>query len=96
MEHISNIPSVERTVCNPTAKSDSEFSDFTLYQFSDFHLTRFNKTGNARAHVDTRRDADPYLWILLADQEIRADRPEQAKALIEAAYSAYDQCRFGS
>jgi hypothetical protein len=41
-------------------------------------------------------DADPYLFVLLADQELGERRPEQAESLIEAAYSAYDQCRFGS
>jgi hypothetical protein len=42
------------------------------------------------------RDADPYLFVLLADQELGERRPEQAESLIEAAYAAYDQCRFGS
>ncbi|HEY4043821.1 MAG TPA: hypothetical protein VGM32_18510 [Rhodopila sp.] len=41
-------------------------------------------------------DADPYLLVLLADQEIASHRLEQASSLIEAAYAAYDQCRFGS
>jgi hypothetical protein len=42
------------------------------------------------------RDTDPYLFVLLADQELRDRRPEQAETLIEAAYAAYDQCKFGS
>jgi hypothetical protein len=42
------------------------------------------------------RDADPYLFVLLADQELEDQRPEQAYSLIEAAYAAYDQCKFGS
>ena len=33
---------------------------------------------------------DPYVLVLLADQELRADRYFQAKCLIEAAYAAYD------
>ena len=41
-------------------------------------------------------DADPYLLVLLADQEIAANRPEQARSLIEAAYAVYDQGRLGS
>jgi hypothetical protein len=41
-------------------------------------------------------DADPYLFVLLADQELEAQRPDQAESLIEAAYAVYDQCRFGS
>jgi hypothetical protein len=40
--------------------------------------------------------ADPYLLVLLADQEIAANRPEQARCLIEAAYAVYDQGRPGS
>ena len=43
-----------------------------------------------------RSDTDPYLFVLLADQELEAQRPEQAESLIEAAYAAYDQCRLGS
>jgi hypothetical protein len=39
------------------------------------------------------RVADPYLLVLLADQEIAANRPEQARSLIEAAYAAFDQGR---
>jgi hypothetical protein len=42
------------------------------------------------------RDVDPYLFVLLADQELGEQRPEQANSLIEAAYIAYDQCKFGS
>jgi hypothetical protein len=46
--------------------------------------------------ISRPRDADPYLFVLLADQELEDQRPEQAATLIEAAYIAYDQCRFGS
>jgi hypothetical protein len=42
------------------------------------------------------RALDPYLLLLLADQEIAAQRPEQADCLIDAAYAAYDQCSLGS
>jgi hypothetical protein len=37
-------------------------------------------------------EPDPYLLILLADQEVQANRPEEVQSLIEAAYAAYDQC----
>jgi hypothetical protein len=37
-------------------------------------------------------EPDPYLLVLLADQEIQANRPEEAQSLIDAAYAAYDQC----
>ena len=43
-----------------------------------------------------KNDTDPYMFVLLADQELGEQRPEQAKSLIEAAYAAYDQCRLGS
>jgi hypothetical protein len=49
-----------------------------------------------RAAVDPAHDSDPYLLVMLADQEFGAYRSEQAESLIEAAYEAYDQCRFGS
>jgi hypothetical protein len=38
------------------------------------------------------RGLDPYVLVLLADQEIRADRLSEARCLIEAAYAAYDRC----
>jgi hypothetical protein len=50
----------------------------------------------ARRAAGPSRDSDPYLLVLLADQEFQADRPEQAESLIEAAYAAYDQWTFGS
>jgi len=37
------------------------------------------------------RKTDPYLLILLADQELREGRKEQARYLVEAGYEAYDQ-----
>ncbi len=50
----------------------------------------------ARSLIANQNDTDPYLFVLLADQELGEQRPEQAKSLIEAAYAAYDQCRLGS
>lgn len=35
--------------------------------------------------------SDPYLLILLADQELVEGREQQAKSLVEAAYEAFDQ-----
>jgi hypothetical protein len=35
--------------------------------------------------------SDPYLLLLLADQELDAGREEQAGYLVEAAYEAYDE-----
>lgn len=50
----------------------------------------------ARGGIGPSRDSDPYLLVLLADQEFVAHRPEQAESLIEAAYAVYDQCRLRS
>jgi hypothetical protein len=35
--------------------------------------------------------ADPYLLLMLADQELVDGREEQARYLVEAAYELYDQ-----
>jgi hypothetical protein len=40
--------------------------------------------------------AEAYRLVLLADQELRRNRHDRARSLIEAAYAAYDQCGFGS
>jgi hypothetical protein len=37
------------------------------------------------------RQSDPFILLLLADQELDGGRKEQARYLIEAAYEAYDQ-----
>ena len=34
---------------------------------------------------------DPYVLVLLADQELDEGREEQARYLVEAAYEAFDQ-----
>jgi hypothetical protein len=36
-------------------------------------------------------DSDPYLLVLLADQELTAGRDEQACCLLDAAYAAFDR-----
>lgn len=41
-------------------------------------------------------DADPYLLLLLADQELVEGRDEQARYLVEAAYDCFDQKAKGS
>jgi hypothetical protein len=38
-----------------------------------------------------RADTDPYLLLLLADQELIEGRYEQAKYLVEAAYEFFDR-----
>jgi hypothetical protein len=39
------------------------------------------------------RKHDPFMLVLLADQELAEGREEQASSLIEAAYDAYDHQR---
>jgi hypothetical protein len=41
-------------------------------------------------------EPDPYLLVMLADQEKEANRQEEAQCLIEAAYAAFDQRTMGS
>jgi hypothetical protein len=47
----------------------------------------------ARAFFKTpaTKKNDPYLLLLLADQELDEGREEQARYLVEAAYEAFDQ-----
>jgi hypothetical protein len=42
-------------------------------------------------NTDPRSDNDPYLLLLLADQELVEGRKEQARHLVEAAYESFDQ-----
>ena len=46
-----------------------------------------------RAFLKTphKADTDPYLLVLLADQELDDGREEQARYLIEAAYEFFDK-----
>ena len=39
------------------------------------------------------RQSDPFILLLLAEQELNEGRKEQAMYLVEAAYEAYDQPR---
>ncbi|HET6306914.1 MAG TPA: hypothetical protein VFG12_06995 [Rhodopila sp.] len=39
------------------------------------------------------RPSDPFILVLLADQELAEGREDQASCLIEAAYDAYDRRR---
>ncbi|HEY0185712.1 MAG TPA: hypothetical protein VGC09_23155 [Rhodopila sp.] len=36
-------------------------------------------------------DIDPYLLLILADQELLDGREDQARSLVEAAYACFDQ-----
>jgi len=53
------------------------------------------RLGSARIRRSTSRPGptnhDPYLLVLLADQELVAGREEQARYLVEAAYDFFDQ-----
>ncbi len=72
--------------------------DRAIAQLTQYRLNAFRKWRPSPANLSTAQpyDADPYLFVLLANQEFGEQRPEQAKSLIEAAYLAYDQWRFGS
>lgn len=51
--------------------------------------------GNRLARRDTKAaqkaEADPYLLVLLADQELGDGRKEQARYLVDAAYDFFDR-----
>ncbi len=49
---------------------------------------RSNRAGN---EVKRDLDADPYLLLLLADQELLEGREEQARHLITTAYEVFDR-----
>lgn len=96
MERASKISPVARIKGAAVVNDDHTVSDFTLYHFSTARSRRYAKAHHSPAQMAPLQKADPYLWVLLADHEIKAERLDQAEALIEAAYAAYDQCRFGS
>ena len=54
------------------------------------------RAGFARNVATSASQPDPYLLVLLADQEVDANRLADAASLIEAAYAGFDQCRLGS
>jgi hypothetical protein len=56
-------------------------------------MKRFGSGRFARALLKPPQttENDPYLLILLADQELVGGREEQARYLVEAAYEAFDQ-----
>ena len=58
--------------------------------------TPVRRTELASVTPPAAAEPDPYLLVLLADQEIEADRQANAESLIEAAYAAYDQSTFRS
>jgi hypothetical protein len=56
----------------------------------------FKRLGLARPAREGDRTGEPvkrdgYLLVLLADQEIAAGREDQARSLLDAAYSAFDE-----
>jgi hypothetical protein len=55
-----------------------------------FDITSFSGPVAATAMTGNSSD-DGYLLVLLADQEIAEGRSEQAHALLDAAYSAFDR-----
>ncbi len=67
-----------------SAKKDKPFKDL----IKRLGAGRFARTF-ARAAPEAK--ADPYLLLLLADQELIEGREEQARSLVEAAYECFDQ-----
>jgi hypothetical protein len=78
------------------AGNDRLMAGFHQRNLLTFRYWRGRCAPLARANIGPSWDSDPYLLVLLADQEFVANRPEQAESLIEAAYASYDQCRLGS
>jgi hypothetical protein len=62
-------------------------------QKSPIAFDRFGATRIARGLAKTCRkpDHDAYLLVLLADQEMIAGRDAEARALLDAAYAAFDR-----
>jgi hypothetical protein len=54
-------------------------------------LKRPGRTWFARFGAEPARQADPYLLVLVAEQEIRAGREQDARTLVDAAYAAFDR-----
>ncbi len=56
-------------------------------------MRRIGSAGFARVFVKAAPvgDDDPYLLVLLADQELGQGREEQARYLVEAAYESFDR-----
>jgi hypothetical protein len=53
---------------------------------------RIGVTQSARGTSAVEPDDDAYLLVLLADQELTAGRSDEAAALLDAAYDAFDRC----
>jgi hypothetical protein len=49
-------------------------------------------TRSARGTSGREPEHDAYLLVLLADQELTAGRNDEAAALLDAAYDAFDLC----
>ena len=55
-------------------------------------LRYFNPTAPSRPiAANSNSNDDPYLFVMLADQEVAAGRTEQAESLLDAAYAAFDR-----
>ena len=48
------------------------------------------------AAANSNLNDDAYLLVMLADQELHDGRSEQAEALLDAAYAAFDQMVMGA
>jgi hypothetical protein len=53
---------------------------------------RIGVTRSAPGTSGKEPDDDAYLLVLLADQELTAGRSDEAAALLDAAYDAFDRC----
>jgi hypothetical protein len=53
---------------------------------------RIDLARSARRTGGKQMDHDAYLLVLLADQELSAGRNDEAVALLDAAYDAFDRC----
>jgi hypothetical protein len=78
------------------ANDNRIFTGFSHFGAAQLHRRPVSGAIFPRVATASSHDSDPYLLVLLADQEIAANRPEQARSLIEAAYAVYDQARLGS
>jgi hypothetical protein len=66
-----------------------EFSAWALP--SVFRRLRLIRTAREQKKPVFHASKDAYLLVLLADQELKAGRSDQAGCLVEAAYAAFDE-----
>lgn len=73
---------------NPNMRSKEEQSASAMEALKSFDLKQFTRS----LFTDrVKSDPDPYLLLLLAQQDLGEGREEQAMCLVEAAFSAFDQ-----